>query len=66
MGEILKSSQKEYRVLKLLLDGHSQYQISQMLNLSVKTISGYKVKAIKRHGARNFNELYMLKLHNYF
>lgn len=65
-GEILKSSQKEYRVLKLLLDGHSQYQISQMLNLSVKTISGYKVKAIKRHGARNFNELYMLKLHNYF
>jgi DNA-binding CsgD family transcriptional regulator len=49
-------------VLKLLLDGHSQYQIAKMLNLSIKTISGYKVKAIKRHGARNFNELYMLKL----
>lgn len=63
-GDILQSSQKEYRVLKLLLDGYSQYQISQMLNLSVKTVSGYKVKAIKRHGARNFNELYMLKLNN--
>ncbi|MGM0514475.1 hypothetical protein BFS14_21580 [Serratia fonticola] len=63
-GDILKSSQKEYLVLKLLLDGHSQYQIAKMLNLSIKTISGYKVKAIKRHGARNFNELYMLKLSN--
>lgn len=63
-GDILKSSQKEYLVLKLLLDGHSQYQIAKMLNLSIKTISGYKVKAIKRHGARNFNELYMLKLNN--
>lgn len=63
-GEVLKSSQKEHRVLKLLLDGYTQYQISQMLNLSIKTISGYKVKAIKRHGVRNFNELYMLKLHS--
>ncbi|ATM75329.1 MULTISPECIES: LuxR C-terminal-related transcriptional regulator [Serratia] len=62
-GDILNSSQKEYRVLKLLLEGYSQYQISQILNLSIKTISGYKVKAVKRHGARNFNELYMLKLH---
>ncbi|HGM5492545.1 TPA: helix-turn-helix transcriptional regulator [Serratia fonticola] len=63
-GDILKSSQKEHLVLTLLLDGHSQYQIARMLNLSIKTISGYKVKAIKRHGARNFNELYMLKLSN--
>lgn len=63
-GDILKSSQKEYLVLKLLLEGHSQYQIAKMLNLSIKTISGYKVKAVKRHGARNFNELYMLKLNN--
>lgn len=63
-GDILKSSQKEYLVLKLLLDGHSQHQIAKILNLSIKTISGYKIKAIKRHGARNFNELYMLKLTN--
>lgn len=63
-GDILKSSQKEYMVFKLLLDGHSQCEIAKMLNLSVKTISGYKLKAVKRHGARNFNELYMLKLSN--
>ncbi|MGK8665342.1 helix-turn-helix transcriptional regulator [Serratia marcescens] len=61
-GGILKSSQTEYLVLNLLLDGYSQYQIAKMLHLSIKTISGYKVKAIKRHGVRNFNELYMLKL----
>jgi len=65
-GDILNASQKEHRVLKLLLRGHTQYQISQMLNLSIKTISGYKSKAIKRHGARNFNELYMLKLHKLY
>ncbi|MEB7886690.1 LuxR C-terminal-related transcriptional regulator [Serratia fonticola] len=60
-GEILKASQKEQRVIKLLLEGYSQAQIAKMLHLSIKTISGYKVKAVKRHGTRNFNELYMKK-----
>ncbi|MBC3250167.1 helix-turn-helix domain-containing protein [Serratia fonticola] len=63
-GGVLKSSQKEYRVLKLLVEGYSQSQIAKMLHLSIKTVSGYKVKAVKRHGARNFNELYMLKFSN--
>lgn len=63
-GEILKSSHKEQRVLKLLVEGYSQSQIAKMLHLSIKTVSGYKVKAVKRHGARNFNELYMLKFGN--
>lgn len=64
--DILKLSQKEHRVLKLLLEGLSQQQIAQKLHLSIKTVSGYKAKAIRRHGARNFNELYMKKLHNGF
>lgn len=63
-GEILKSSHKEQRVLRLLVEGYSQSQIAKMLHLSIKTVSGYKVKAVKRHGARNFNELYMLKFSN--
>lgn len=63
-GDILKSSNKEYRVLRLLLSGYSQHQISNMLNLSVKTVSGYKVKAVKRYGARNFNELYLQNFSN--
>lgn len=63
-GGILKSSQKEQQVLKLLVEGYSQSQIAKMLHLSIKTVSGYKVKAVKRHGARNFNELYMLKFGN--
>lgn len=63
-GEVLKSSQKEHRVLKLLVAGYSQSQIAKMLHLSIKTVSGYKAKAVKRHGARNFNELYMLKFGN--
>lgn len=60
-GEILTLSQKEHRVLKLLIEGYSQSQIAKILHLSIKTVSGYKVSAVKRHGARNFNELYMLK-----
>lgn len=64
--DIFNSSHKEYRVLGLLLEGYSQHQISQILNLSTKTISSYKVRAVKRHGARNFNELYMLKFHNLY
>jgi len=60
-GGVLNQSQKEYKVLELLFKGYSQNQIAQMLNLSVKTISGYKVRAVKRHGLRNFNELYMRK-----
>lgn len=63
-GGILKASQKEQRVLKLLTEGYSQSQIAAMLHMSIKTVSGYKVKAVKRHGARNFNELYMLKFGN--
>lgn len=63
-GEILKTSQKEQRVLKLLVEGYSQSQIAKMLHLSIKTVSGYKIKAVKRHGARNFNELYMQKFSN--
>lgn len=64
--DILKSSQKEFKVLKLLLEGHSQYQISKMLNISIKTVSSYKVRAVKRYGVRNFNELYIQKLHGHF
>jgi DNA-binding NarL/FixJ family response regulator len=63
-GGILKASQKEQRVVKLLVEGYSQSQIAEMLNMSIKTVSGYKIKAVKRHGARNFNELYMLKFSN--
>lgn len=61
LGGIFKASQKEYRVLEHLLAGRSQTEISQLLNISVKTVSAYKVKSIRRHGVRNFNELYMLK-----
>lgn len=60
-GDLLKLLRKEQQVLNLLLNGHNQYQIANMLNLSTKTISAYKIKAVKRHGARNFNELYLSK-----
>ncbi|HFV9294108.1 TPA: helix-turn-helix transcriptional regulator [Serratia fonticola] len=46
------------------MEGYSQSQIAKMLHLSIKTVSGYKTKAVKRHGTRNFNELYMKKFSN--
>lgn len=63
-GAVLESSQKESRVLELLVEGYLQSQIAKMLHMSIKTVSAYKIKAVKRHGARNFNELYMLKFGN--
>lgn len=64
LGEIFKVSHKENGVLELLLAGRSQSEISQLLNISVKTVSAYKIRSIRRHGVRNFNELYMLKQNN--
>lgn len=63
-GSVLKETQKEYEVLDLLFKGYSQSQISKKLNLSIKTISGYKMKAVRRHGLRTFNELYIQKFKN--
>ena len=59
MGDIFRISEKERNVLTLLLNGHSQTEISQLLNISVKTVSAYKNKAVERYGVRNFNELYL-------
>lgn len=59
LGEIFKTTQKEHQVLKLLLQGYSQSEIADMLNISIKTVSSYKVKSVKRHGVRTFNELVM-------
>ncbi|KML22931.1 hypothetical protein VL10_14645 [Leclercia adecarboxylata] len=66
VGKRLKLSHKENHVLNLLLDGHSPSSISKIMNISVKTVSGYKNKLVERHGARNFNELYISKLRNDF
>ena len=55
----MKSYEKEGTVVKLLAEGHSQHEIAEMLHMSIKTVSGYKMKAIRRHGARNFYHLYL-------
>ena len=61
VGEMLRSTHNEQRVLELLVAGYSQVDIASILNLSTKTISGYKMKAVRKRGARNFNELYIRK-----
>ena len=61
VGEILRATYKEQRVLTLLMEGYSQADIANMLHLSPKTISGYKMKAIRKTGARNFNDLFFRK-----
>lgn len=59
MGDIFKASKKERSVLELLMEGHSQIDVSNLLNISTKTVSAYKSKSVKRYGVRNFNELYI-------
>ncbi|KML22932.1 hypothetical protein VL10_14650 [Leclercia adecarboxylata] len=57
-----KAANKESQVMKLLIEGHSHSEVAKLLHLSVKTVSAYKIKAVKKHGVRNFNELYIKKL----
>lgn len=58
-GDIIKLSRMEHQVLNLLFEGYNHSQISKILNISAKTVSNYKNKAVKRYGARNFNELFI-------
>lgn len=48
---------KEMIILQLLSKGFSNLEISEKLNLSNKTISGYKVRLLKKLGARSTIEL---------
>ncbi len=64
-SKLINSTEKEEIVFKLLVDGHSHSEIADMLHMSIKTVSGYKMKAIKRYGAKNFNQLYMQNARNY-
>lgn len=64
-SKIMKLSEKEETVFKLLVEGYSQSEIANMLHMSIKTVSSYKMKAIKRYGAKNFNQLYIQNARNY-
>lgn len=65
MGDVFKVSHKECCVLELLLKGRSQTEVSKQLNISIKTVSAYKNKSVKRYGVRNFNELYIQWLQHF-
>lgn len=60
-GSHFRSSEKEGQVVRLLMAGYTQTQIAEMLHISIKTVSGYKVRSVKKNGLRNFNELCLMK-----
>ncbi|MBE5254489.1 response regulator transcription factor [Mixta mediterraneensis] len=49
---------REKEIMHLIYRQWSQKEISQKMNISLKTVSAHKVKALKKLGVRNFSELY--------
>ncbi|WII85147.1 LuxR C-terminal-related transcriptional regulator (plasmid) [Klebsiella pasteurii] len=62
---IMTSYNKEKMIVDLLIEGYSQNKIADMLHMSIKTVSSYKMKAIKRFGVDNFNQLCMINFDKY-
>jgi len=51
-------SDREFQVLRMIVDGRSVTEIAQDLNLSVKTVSSHKARMMQKLGVANPSELY--------
>lgn len=56
----LRTSHKENMVMNLLANGYSHSDVANILHMSIKTVSNYKSRTLKRFGAKNLNDLYIL------
>lgn len=57
-------SEREFRVFRLLSGGRTVTQIAEAMNLSVKTISTYRARALEKLGLRNNAELTQYAIRN--
>jgi DNA-binding NarL/FixJ family response regulator len=57
-------SEKELRVLELICHGYTSQEISTKLNLSVRTVEGYKASLIKKTGVSNTLNLVIHSIKN--
>ena len=57
-------SEREFRVFRLISGGKTVTQIAEAMNLSVKTISTYRARALEKLGLRNNAELTQYAIRN--
>jgi DNA-binding NarL/FixJ family response regulator len=57
-------SDREFEVLRLLVDGKSPSDIAEQLHLSVKTVSTHKTRVLEKLGLRTTGELVRYALEN--
>jgi DNA-binding NarL/FixJ family response regulator len=60
----IKLSDREIEVLKLICKGFSNNEISDQINLSVRTIDGHRAKLLEKTGAKNAPNLVMWAIEN--
>ena len=63
-GELVKLTQREIEVLKLICSGLSNAEIADRLYLSLRTVEGHKSKLIGKTGVKNSISLVMYALKN--
>lgn len=58
-------SEREMEVLKLLAEGYSNKEISDMLSISVKTVETHRANIMRKHGFKNITELVLYAVRNH-
>ena len=58
-------SERELEVLKLLAEGHSNKEISELLHISVKTVETHRANIMRKHDFRNITELVLYAVRNH-
>ena len=58
-------SERELEVLKLLAEGHSNKEISDLLHISVKTVETHRANIMRKHDFKNITELVLYAVRNH-
>jgi len=58
-------SDREMEVLKLLAEGYSNKEISEMLMISVKTVETHRANIMRKHNFKNIAELVLYAVRNH-
>jgi two-component system, NarL family, response regulator DegU len=63
-AEVITFSRRENEILQLLCEGHSAAEIAMKLNLSKRTIEGYKLRLMEKTNQSNVIKLILFALKN--
>ena len=56
-GEATRLTSREEQVLRLIVQGHTNQEVSDLLNISIKTVESHKYRIMRKLGLRTVQEL---------